>query len=62
MESNDYNCKICIKKYKTYQTLWKHNKKFHNTPSEQPSTNILMNSNNVLTNSNNVLINSNINI
>ena len=62
MESNDYNCKICIKKYKTYQTLWKHNKKFHNTSSEQPSTNILMNSNNVLTNSNNVLINSNIKI
>jgi hypothetical protein len=25
----EYNCDICIKKYKTYQTLWKHNKKFH---------------------------------
>jgi hypothetical protein len=25
----DYECKICIKEYKTYQTLWKHNKKFH---------------------------------
>jgi hypothetical protein len=29
--SNDYECKICIKKYKSYQTLWKHNKKFHKT-------------------------------
>jgi hypothetical protein len=27
----EYECKICIKKYKTYQTLWKHNKKFHKT-------------------------------
>jgi hypothetical protein len=25
-----YTCKICIKEYKTYQTLWNHNKKFHN--------------------------------
>jgi len=29
MESIDYKCKICNKHYKTYQTLWKHNKKFH---------------------------------
>jgi hypothetical protein len=26
----EYKCKICIKNYKTYQTLWKHNKLFHN--------------------------------
>ncbi len=26
----DYKCKICNKYYKTYVTLWKHNKKFHN--------------------------------
>uniref|UniRef100_A0A6C0DA98 KilA-N domain-containing protein n=1 Tax=viral metagenome TaxID=1070528 RepID=A0A6C0DA98_9ZZZZ len=25
----EYICKICKKNYKTYQTLWKHNKKFH---------------------------------
>ena len=25
-----YTCKICIKEYKTYQTLWNHNKIFHN--------------------------------
>ncbi len=25
-----YICEICQKNYKSYQTLWKHNKKFHN--------------------------------
>ena len=25
----EYRCNICIKQYKTYQTLWTHNKKFH---------------------------------
>jgi outer membrane protein OmpA-like peptidoglycan-associated protein len=29
METIEYKCKICNKQYKTYQTLWKHNKKFH---------------------------------
>jgi hypothetical protein len=24
-----YNCKICNKLYKTYQSFWNHNKKFH---------------------------------
>ena len=28
-KSIDYKCKVCNKYYKTYQTLWKHNKKFH---------------------------------
>jgi len=27
---DEYYCKICNKKYKTYKTLWNHNKKFHN--------------------------------
>jgi len=27
----NYNCKICNKNYKTYQTLWKHNKEFHSS-------------------------------
>ena len=31
MESIDHICKVCNKKYKSYQSLWKHNKKFHNT-------------------------------
>ena len=30
MESIDHICKVCNKKYKSYQSLWKHNKKFHN--------------------------------
>ena len=25
-----YYCNVCDKKYKTYKTLWEHNKKFHN--------------------------------
>jgi len=29
IEHVNYNCKICNKKYKTYQTLWKHNKNCH---------------------------------
>ena len=29
MGSTDYKCKFCNKFYKSYQTLWKHNKKFH---------------------------------
>lgn len=32
METIEYKCKICNKQYKTYQTLWKHNKKFHSQP------------------------------
>ena len=26
----EYRCTICIKTYKSYQSLWNHNKKFHN--------------------------------
>ena len=26
----EYKCNICIKKYSSYQSLWIHNKKFHN--------------------------------
>jgi hypothetical protein len=26
----EYKCKICNKDYKSYQSLWNHNKKFHN--------------------------------
>jgi thymidine kinase len=25
----EYECKICIKKYSSYQSIWIHNKKFH---------------------------------
>ncbi len=30
IKKDDYYCKVCNKKYKTYKTLWEHNKKFHN--------------------------------
>ena len=26
----DFNCKLCNKKYASYQSFWNHNKKFHN--------------------------------
>jgi hypothetical protein len=29
MEFIDFKCKICNKKYKSYQSLWNHNKKYH---------------------------------
>ncbi len=32
---NSYKCDICKKYYKTYQTLWKHNKQFHQKSSIQ---------------------------
>jgi hypothetical protein len=34
-----YKCDICVRFYKTYQTLWKHNKKFHgpNSAKTPPS-------------------------
>ena len=41
-KSIEYNCNICNKEYKTYQTWWKHNKHFHKNIYEncQPMTNI----------------------
>ena len=36
---NSYKCDICKKYYKTYQTLWKHNKQFH-VNTGQPKVNI----------------------
>lgn len=42
--NSEYKCKICNKEYKTYQTWWKHNKKFHT--SRKPtinSQNIILN-------------------
>jgi hypothetical protein len=35
-----YECKICSKDYSSYQSLWNHNKKFHNT-NVVPSVNII---------------------
>jgi hypothetical protein len=30
INSDTYFCELCNKKYKSYQSLWNHNKKFHN--------------------------------
>jgi len=38
----DNKCNICNKYYKTYQTLWKHNKKFHNTNTTICTSNVLI--------------------
>jgi hypothetical protein len=37
-KKDDYYCKTCVKKYKTYKTLWEHNKKFHCSPNVVQST------------------------
>ena len=42
-------CKICNKKYASYNSLWNHNKRFHNN-------NVKINNNNVKINNNNVKI------
>jgi hypothetical protein len=39
----EYKCKKCNKNYSSYQSLWIHNKKFHNLPS----TNINLTSTNI---------------
>jgi len=52
MESIEYKCIICNKKYKTYQTLWKHNKKFHLTTVIDSNINVIENSKNVIENNN----------
>jgi hypothetical protein len=50
MESIEYKCKVCNKQYKTYQTLWKHNKKFHDQ-------NIINNNHSTIINQPNIIIN-----
>ena len=52
----EYNCNICNKLYKSYQSLWNHNNKFHNTINNE-----ITNNNNLLTVNNNLLtVNNNL--
>lgn len=51
----EYRCNHCNKVYSSYQSLWIHNKKFHNNNIIHHQNN----SNYVLNNSTNVLNNSN---
>ena len=37
---DEFYCKICNKKYKTYKTLWEHNKKSHGNNVTKCSTNV----------------------
>ena len=50
MESIEYKCKVCNKQYKTYQTLWKHNKKFHNPNTNNNNHNTTINQSNIVIN------------
>ncbi len=40
MIMDEYYCNDCNKKYKTYKTLWKQNKKFHNKNVHECSLNV----------------------
>ena len=55
----EYKCNICNKKYKSYKSLWNHNKKFHNdttmTASCQVNTLVMENTQNVMENTQNVM-------
>jgi len=44
----EYKCNICKKNYKSYQTLWIHNKKFHTTNSSHDSVNNIKTSNSTI--------------
>jgi hypothetical protein len=46
-----HSCQICNKKYKTYKSLWNHNKKFHSDITIKTSEIISKKSDNVLKNS-----------
>jgi phage FluMu protein Com len=35
MEWNEFKCKICKKFYKTYKSLWNHNKNYHKNDNPQ---------------------------
>ena len=44
----DYHCNICNKKYKSYQSIWNHNRKYHNMINPQNSSNHPQNSSFIL--------------
>jgi hypothetical protein len=50
MESIEYKCKVCNKQYKTYQTLWKHNKKFHDLNTINNNHSTIINQPNIIIN------------
>ena len=50
----EHKCTVCDKLYKSYQSLWNHNKKFHKFNVNQMSKNVNQMSKNVKEMSNNV--------
>jgi hypothetical protein len=44
----DYQCKVCIKDYSSYKSLWNHNKKFHNNSVIQSNTNVIPSNSSVI--------------
>jgi len=49
-------CKICNKRYASYNSLWNHNKRFHNNNVKINNNNVKINNNNVKINNDNVKI------
>ena len=53
-----YCCNICTKNYKSYKSLWNHNKTFHNTTTPKCSDNVLNCSDRVRIHSDKILVGS----
>jgi uncharacterized CHY-type Zn-finger protein len=46
----EHKCKVCVKNYSSYQSLWIHTKKFHKTPSLDSHSNVIIGNRNVIEN------------
>ena len=46
----EYKCKVCVKEYSSYQSLWIHTKKFHKTPSLDSHSIVIVGNSNVIEN------------
>ena len=55
---SEYICKLCVRQYATYSSLWNHNKKYHSNASEKIVKNshlmTMQNSHNMTINNNNL--------
>ena len=47
----EYKCKVCVKNYSSYQSLWIHTKKFHKTDVNNNVNNVNNNVNNIISKS-----------
>jgi uncharacterized CHY-type Zn-finger protein len=46
----EYKCKVCVKEYSSYKSLWNHNKKFHKPPSLERHSIVIVGNSNVIEN------------